>query len=183
MTCFCTDKHTTTLCAYFDISDYLWYPHDLCTQCATQTLFYNVFWAPGNLHDVLPIISNLARPISTFSMFLCYFLSLLADIWLLFTLMDYLCIPHTIVYLSDVFPTFLSLYLSSHLLMFWCFGYFWLLIGFTDCDVTIPSDSDPYRLLVISKPSNPPMLQLLILHLPLPFKKREILHTSFQTTS
>ena len=51
--------------------------------------------------------------------------------------------------------------------MFRCFGYFWLLIGFTDSDVIIPSDSDPYRLLVIFEPSNaistPPMLLLLIL--------------------
>jgi hypothetical protein len=43
------------------------------------------------------------------------------------------------------------------------------------------SDSDPYRLLVISEPSNaistPPMLPLLIPYLPLPFKKREILRT------
>ena len=58
--------------------------------------------------------------------------------------------------------------------MFRCFGYFWLLIGFTDSDVTIPSDSDPYGLLVISEPSDtistPPMLPLLIPYLPLPFK-------------
>jgi hypothetical protein len=59
-----------------------------------------------------------------FSMFLCYFQSLLAYIGLVSTSMDYLCIPHTIVYLSDVFPTFSCLYLSSHLSMFRCFGYF-----------------------------------------------------------
>ena len=45
-------------------------------------------------------------------------------------------------------------------------------------------DSDPYRLLVISEPSNaistPPMLPLLIPYLPLPFKKREILRTFSQ---
>ena len=61
--------------------------------------------------------------------------------------------------------------------MFWCFGYFWLLIGFTDSDVTIPSDSDPYGLLVISEPSDailtPPMLPLLIPYLPLPLKKEK----------
>ena len=60
--------------------------------------------------------------------------------------------------------------------MFRCFGYFWLLIGFTDSDVTIPSDSDPYGLLVISEPSDtistPPMSPLLIPYLPLPFKKK-----------
>ena len=73
--------------------------------------------------------------------------------------------------------TFSSRYLSSHLSMFWYFGYFWLLIGFTDCDVTIHSDSDTYGLLVISEPSNTistlPMLLLLILYIPLPFKQRE----------
>jgi hypothetical protein len=73
-------------------------------------------------------------------------------------------------------PTFSCLYLSLHLLMFRCFGYFWLLIGFTDSDVTIPLDSDPYGLLVISEPSDtistPLMLLLLIPYLPLPFKKR-----------
>ena len=57
--------------------------------------------------------------------------------------------------------------------MFRCSGYFWLLIGFTNSDVTIPSDSDPYGLLVISEPSDaistPPMLPLLIPYLPLPF--------------
>ena len=77
-------------------------------------------------------------------------------------------------------PTFSCLYLSSHLLMFQCFGYFWLLIGFTDSNVTVPSDSDPYRLLVISEPSDailtPPMLLLLML----PHSKREILSPSFQ---
>jgi hypothetical protein len=66
--------------------------------------------------------------------------------------------------------------------MFQCFGYFWLLIGFTDSNVTIPSDSNPYKLLVISEPSDAistlPMLPLLIPYLLLPFKKREILCTS-----
>ena len=79
-------------------------------------------------------------------------------------------------------PTFSSLYLSSHLSMFWCSGYFWLLIGFTDSNVTIPSDSDPYELLVIFEPSDailtPPMSPLLIPYLPLPFKKKKILRTS-----
>jgi len=66
--------------------------------------------------------------------------------------------------------------------MFRCFGYFWWLIGFTDCDVTICSDSDPYGLLVISEPpdaiSTPPMFLLLILYPPLPCN-REKLRTSF----
>ena len=64
--------------------------------------------------------------------------------------------------------------------MFRCFGYFWLLIGFTDSDVTIPSDSNPYGLLVICEPSDaistPLMSPLLIPYLPLPFKKRNTLY-------
>ena len=47
-----------------------------------------------------------------FSTFLCYFRSLLAYIGLVSTSMDYLCIPHTIVYLSDVFPTLSDLFQS-----------------------------------------------------------------------
>ena len=75
---------------------------------------------------------------------------------------------------SDLFWPFFSLYLSSHLSMFWCFGYFWLLIGFTDSDVTIPSDSDPYGLLVISEPSDVTITYTLPTT---PIKKREILCT------
>jgi hypothetical protein len=121
------DEHATTLSAYFDISDHLWYSCDIWTQCTTQTLFQNVFWASRNLHNVIPIISDLVRSISTFSMFLCYFESLLAYIGLVSTSMDYLCIPYTIVYLSDVFPTFSDLFLSLFIFalidvpMFWLF--------------------------------------------------------------
>ena len=119
------------------------------------------------------------RPFSTFSMFLYYFRGFLAYIWLIATLKDYLCIPHTIVYLYDVFPTLSDLLQSLFIFalinvpMFWLF---WWLIGFTDCDVTICSDSNPYWLLVISKPpdaiSTPPMFLLLILYPPLPCKNR-----------
>ena len=62
-----------------------------------------------------------------FSMFLCYFQSLLAYIRLVSTSMDYLCIPHTIVYLSDVFPTLSDLSQSLFIFtlidvpMFWLF--------------------------------------------------------------
>ena len=46
-----------------------------------------------------------------------------------------------------------------------------------DCTITIGLDSDPYRLLVISNPSNAistsPRSLLLILHLPLPFYKEK----------
>ena len=48
---------------------------------------------------------TLYDPYRPFSMFLCYFRCLLAYIWLITTLMDYLCLPHTIVYLFDVFMT------------------------------------------------------------------------------
>ena len=62
-----------------------------------------------------------------FSTFLCYFQSLLAYIGLVSTLMDYLCIPHAIVYLSDVFLTFSDLSQSLFFFtlinvpMFWLF--------------------------------------------------------------
>ena len=49
---------------------------------------------------------------------------MLAYIGLISTLIVYLCIPHTIVYLSDVFPTFFSLYFIFTLInvpMFWLF--------------------------------------------------------------
>ena len=48
-------------------------------------------------------------PYRPFSMFLCYFRCLLPYIWLIATSMDYLCLPHTIVYLFDVYPTFSDL--------------------------------------------------------------------------
>jgi hypothetical protein len=65
-----------------------------------------------------------------FDIFRCFYaiyLSLLAYIGLVSTSMDYLCIPHTIVYLSDVFPTFSDLLLSLFIFalidvpMFWLF--------------------------------------------------------------
>jgi hypothetical protein len=70
-----------------------------------------------------PTSYNLFR---LFSMFLCYFESLLAYIGLVSTSMDYLYIPH-IVYLSDVFPTFSDLSQSLFIFalidvpMFWLF--------------------------------------------------------------
>jgi hypothetical protein len=62
-----------------------------------------------------------------FSMFLCCFRPLLACIGLVSTSMDYLCIPHTIAYLSDVFPTLSDLFQSLFIFalidvpMFWLF--------------------------------------------------------------
>jgi len=67
------------------------------------------------------------NPFQPFSMFLCYFQCFLAYIWLIATLMDYLCISHTIVYLSDVFPTLSDLSQSLFIFalidvpMFWLF--------------------------------------------------------------
>ena len=113
------------------------------------------------------------RPISTFS---CYFQSLLAYIGLVSTSMDYLCIPHTIVYLSDVFPTFSDLSQSLFIFTLIDVPMFWLFFIVDDSDVTIPSDSDPYGLLVISESSDtistPLMLLLLVPYLLLPFKQR-----------
>ena len=68
--------------------------------------------------------------------------------------MDYLCIPHTIVYLFNVFQTFsdfvsiLFIFADINILMFQLF------IVLADCTITIGSDSDPYGLLVVSDPSN-----------------------------
>ena len=71
-----------------------------------------------------PTLYDLFRHFSTF---LCYFQSLLVYIGLVSSSMDYLCIPHTIVYLSDVFPTLSDLFLSLFIFalidvpMFWLF--------------------------------------------------------------
>jgi hypothetical protein len=80
--------------------------------------------------------------------------------------MDYLCIPHTIVYLFDVFQTF-----SDFISILFIFAdidipMFQLFIVSADCTITIGLDSDPYGLLVVSDPSNTiltsPRLSLLI---------------------
>ncbi len=68
--------------------------------------------------------------------------------------MDYLCIPHTIVYLFDVFRTF-----SDFVSTLFIFGdinipMFRLFIVLADCTITIGSDFDPYGLLVVSDPSD-----------------------------
>src|SRR5882757_1709432 len=68
--------------------------------------------------------------------------------------MDYLCMPHTIVYLFNVFQTFsnfvstLSIFAEINILMFQLF------IVLADCTITIGLDSNPYRLLVVSNPSD-----------------------------
>ena len=68
--------------------------------------------------------------------------------------MDYLCIPHTIVYLFDMFQTF-----SDFVSILFIFGdinipMFRLFIVLADCTITIGSDSNPYGLLVVYDPSD-----------------------------
>ena len=123
---FAVDKHATTPSAYFNISDHLQYSCNLWTQCTTQTLSQNVFRAPRNLCNVIPIISDLARPISIFfDVFMLF--SMFACLYLTYLYIDYLCIPHIIVYLSDVFPILSDLFQSLFIfalidvLMFWLF--------------------------------------------------------------
>jgi len=66
-------------------------------------------------------------PFRPFSMFLYYFRCFLAYIWLMATSKDYPGIPHTIVYLSDVFLTLSDLLQSLFIFalidvpMFWLF--------------------------------------------------------------
>ena len=83
-----------------------------------------------------------------------HFRCLLAYIWLIATSMDYLCIPHTIVYLFDVFQTF-----SDFVSILFIFGdinipMFQLFIVLADCTIIIGLDSNPYGLLVVSDPSD-----------------------------
>jgi hypothetical protein len=100
------------------------------------------------------------------------FRCLLPYIWLIATLMDYLCLPHTIVYLFDVFTTFSDLLLTLFIFAVIDIPMFWLFIVMVDCAITIGSDSDPYGLLVISDPSDAISTSLrsflLIFYLPLP---------------
>src|SRR5712672_132191 len=68
--------------------------------------------------------------------------------------MDYLCIPHTIVYLFDVLQTS-----SDFVSTLFIFGdidipMFRLFIVLADCTITIGLDFDPYGLLVVSNPSD-----------------------------
>ena len=113
------------------------------------------------------------RPFSTFSMFLCYFQCFLAYIWCIATSTDYLGVPHTIVYLFDVFPTLSDLFQSLFIFAVISTPMFQLFIVSVDCAITIGSDSDPYGLLVISDPSDAistsPRSFLLIFYPPLPF--------------
>jgi len=94
------------------------------------------------------------QPFLTIMMFWWNFRCLLAYIWLIATSMDYLCIPHTILYLFNVFQTF-----SDFVSILFIFGdinipIIQLFIVLADCTITIGSDSDPYGLLVVSDPSD-----------------------------
>jgi hypothetical protein len=82
------------------------------------------------------------------------FQCLLPYIWLIATSMDYLCLPHSIVYLFYVFPTFSDLLLTLFIFAVIDLPMFWLFIVKVDCAITIGSDSDPYGILVISDPSD-----------------------------
>ena len=108
-----------------------------------------------------------------FSMFLCYFRCLLTYIGLITTSLDYLCVSHTIVYLCDAFPTLSDFLLTLFIFTVIDIPMFWLFIVSVDRTIAIDSDFDPYKLLVISDPSDTistsPSLFLLIFYLPLPF--------------
>ena len=116
---------------------------------------------------------TLYNPYQPFSMFSCYFQCLLAYIWLITTSMDYLCIPHTIVYIFDVFPTLSDLLLTLFIFALIDIPMFWLFIVLVGCAIPIGLDSDPYVLLVISDPSDTISTSLrsclLMFYLSLPF--------------
>ena len=115
-------------------------------------------------------------PYQHFLMFLCYFWSLLAYIGLISTSMDYLCIPHTIVYLSDVFPTLSDLLQSLFIFalinvpMFWLFlivdRFHWLWCYYMFGLQSLQTIGHIWTSNTILTHL---MLLLLILHLPLPF--------------
>ena len=71
------------------------------------------------------------------------------------------------------FPTFYNLLLTLFIFAVIDILIFWLFIVLVACTITIGLEPDPYRLLVISEPSNtiltPPRLFLLTFYLPLPF--------------
>jgi len=112
-----------------------------------------VFQATGELCDVFPIISDLVRSISTFfnvfswfSMFyhlyhICCYINGLSMHLQHYNISNQ-CISNILR------PSVTFIYLCTYW-CFRCFDYFWLLIGFSDCDVVIASDSNPYGLLVI----------------------------------
>jgi len=68
--------------------------------------------------------------------------------------MDYLCIPHTIVYLFDVFQTFSDFVSTLFIFADINTPMFQLFIVLADCTIAIGSDSNPYGLLVVSDPSD-----------------------------
>ena len=98
---------------------------------------------------------------------------MLAYIGLIATPTDWLCIPHTIVYLCDAFPTLSDFLLTLCIFTVIDIPMFWLFIVSVDRIIAIGSDFDPYGLLVISDPSDAisasPSLFLLIFYLPLSF--------------
>ena len=115
-----------------------------CRMCFEPLAIYAMSFWP------FPTISEFR----CFTMFLWNFRCLLTYIWLIATSMEYLCIPHTIVYLFNVFQTFsdfvsiLFIFADINIPMFWLF------IVLADCTITIGSDSDTYGLLAVSDPSD-----------------------------
>src|SRR6202050_4533542 len=87
-------------------------------------------------------------------MFLCYFQCLLAYTGLIATSTDWLCIPRTIVYICDAFPTISDFLLTLFIFTVIKIPMFQLFIVSVDRTIAIGSDFDPYGLLVISDPSN-----------------------------
>ena len=80
------------------------------------------------------------------------------------------------------FPTFSDLLLTLFIFTLIYIPIFWLFIAMVDCTITMASDSGPYRLLVISDPSDTILtslrLFLLIFYLPLPFWQNNIVPCS-----
>ena len=145
------DEHTTAFYAYFIIFDDLQYSCDLLHQYMIWTILLDAFWATGNLHNVIPTIFNLLQ---CFTVFYFSFQCWLAYIWLIATSMDYQCIPHTIVYLFNVFQTFSDFVSILFIFTDITIPMFQLFIVLADCTITIGLDSDPYGLLVVSDPSD-----------------------------
>jgi hypothetical protein len=89
--------------------------HSICIFCCFQ--WFPIFVRPSAaLYDLDNIVGCVlshwqftqchSDHFRCFTIFLWNVWCLLAYIWLITTSMDYLCIPHTIVYLFDVFQTF-----------------------------------------------------------------------------
>ena len=166
--------HASALCAYLVVFDDLQYLRDLWTQ---WTPYQDVFRAPGNSCDVVLIISDLIWPILTF-----------CNVFILFLMFTCFYLTYRYIDRLSMHSRYLSIPMECASNHFWpypafcCFLFiftviyipiFWLFIASVDCAIPIASDSGPYRLLVISDPSDAISTSLrsflLIFYLPLPF--------------